>query len=281
MTSRDRHGLTLAELLILLIVFGVILALLVSWLLARREGTRRTLCEERQKRLADALLAYEARNGSFPGYVNQIAKRPDGSTLAGSWVVPVLPALERADLLADWKKGEPTAAHLSLVICPDRGGNSAPDGPPLSYVVNCGLPGDQDTPATGIFMNHNMEKPVYVTLKDVENGNGASHVLLMSENLQAGYWTDTAEADVGMVWFREPGECSRVNQCRDVGPRPQDIQYARPSSYHPGVVVVAYCDGRVTTLSDRVDYAVFQQLMAPNNQAAGLRGAVNEAKIVK
>lgn len=39
-------------------------------------------------------------------------------------------------------------------------------------------------------------------------------------------------------------------------------QWPRPSSNHPGVVVVCYCDGHVATLSEKVDAAVYAFLMS-------------------
>jgi len=39
-------------------------------------------------------------------------------------------------------------------------------------------------------------------------------------------------------------------------------QRPRPSSNHPGVVVVCYCDGHVATLSEKVDAAVYAFLMS-------------------
>jgi prepilin-type processing-associated H-X9-DG protein len=51
--------------------------------------------------------------------------------------------------------------------------------------------------------------------------------------------------------------------------------YARPSSRHPGVVVVSFCDGHSTTLNNEIDYLVYCQLMTPRGklaQPAGLNG---------
>ena len=39
---------------------------------------------------------------------------------------------------------------------------------------------------------------------------GPENTLLISENVQAGQWYDTAETQIGMVWHREPDECSPI-----------------------------------------------------------------------
>ena len=110
--------------------------------------------------------------------------------------------------------------------------------------------------------------------------DGEANTLLLSENIQAGLSTDTEKADVGMVWWREPAECSLINRCTDVGPRPQDIKYARPSSYHKGVVIASFCDGHVKQLSDDIDYEVYQRLMAPYDRRAGLPVNIMEDPIL-
>jgi len=42
--------------------------------------------------------------------------------------------------------------------------------------------------------------------------------------------------------------------------------YGRPSSYHPNVVVMSFCDGRVTGISDQIDYLVYALLMTPRGK---------------
>jgi hypothetical protein len=109
--------------------------------------------------------------------------------------------------------------------------------------------------------------------------DGAANTLMLSENLQAGLWTDTEEANVGMVWFREPDECSGINRCKDVGQRPQDIRYARPSSNHAGGILATFCDGHTQFLSEEIDYTVYQHLMTPDDKAAGLPPGFDPATI--
>ena len=40
-------------------------------------------------------------------------------------------------------------------------------------------------------------------------------------------------------------------------------EIARPSSHHPGIVVVVFADGRTLNLNDKISYHVYQQLMTP------------------
>ncbi len=47
---------------------------------------------------------------------------------------------------------------------------------------------------------------------------------------------------------------------------PTGLAYSRPSANHSGGVNVVFCGGNSGYLSDEIDYAVFTQLMTPNQQ---------------
>jgi len=60
-----------------------------------------------------------------------------------------------------------------------------------------------------------------------------------------------------------------VNACKTndgVPANVRDYKYARPSSNHPGLVVVAFADGSVTTMSDTADAYLLKKAMCPNDQ---------------
>jgi hypothetical protein len=130
--------------------------------------------------------------------------------------------------------------------------------------------------------------------------DGASSTILLSENIQAGNYVsgldivddDDAAAKVealtGIVWWHpaflgsasDPNTASerssmlvdnpmlQVNGAKLEGPSGGsfDVKYARPSSGHPGVVNAAMCGGEVITISEGVDYRVYQQLMTSLNK---------------
>jgi type II secretory pathway pseudopilin PulG len=277
MTPSSRSGLTLIEVVVVVLVV-VFLILLFLPPMSSHVSSRRLACMNNQHQLTIALQSYEGRFGCFPGYANRIGPPAGGRPTATSWLVPILPYVDRQDLYDRWQEGHPASSWLPMLVCPSDPSDFDYSLPWLSYVVNCGLPGDKDdTPATGVFHNHNVDaKPVTVSLNYIYDHDGGTSTLLLSENIQAGRWTDTEEADVGMVWWREPAECNRINRCTDVGHRPQDIKYARPSSAHGGVLVVSFCDGHEQQLRDTIDYKVYQQLMAPDDKAAGLPGDFDE-----
>ena len=281
MVRQNRPGLTLVEVVVLIVLIGFLLVLLASWLGSRRDGGgRRGVCMNNQKQLTLAIQQYEAARGRLPGYVNRLARDEGGQPVVCSWIVPLLPYLERSDLYRRWRSGSPTPVFLRLLVCPsDPPDDTGAGATPLSFVVNCGLPGDEDGPADGLFFNHDVDgEPVTTSFDYVSEHDGTATTLLLSENIQAGKWTDKEEANLGMVWHREPDECSPINACLDAGDRPQDVRYARPSSYHSGGVIVSFCDGHQYFLREDIDYRVYQHLMTPDSAAAGVPGELKESE---
>ena len=277
---RTRFGLTLVELLVVIVIVTLLVGLLLPGLGGSHTSARRATCFNSQKNLALALLNYEAVYQQFPGYVNRIATDKENQIL-GSWVVPLFPYLERQDLWKEWSEGKPEHVFMRLLVCPsDPPEQSTKSDTPLSYVANCGRPGDEDTVAHGIFHNHDVDSdPVTVCLDDLDQHDGATYTLLLSENVQAGRWTDTTEANVGIVWREKPDKCSPINQCLDAGDRPQDLQYARPSSHHGAGAIVSFCDGHQEFLRDGIDYQVYQHLMTPDSKAAGVPGEFDPSQL--
>lgn len=273
----EGHKFGWLEVLVLALLFGLAISLFLPMGIHRREPSRRRTCMNNQKQLAIACLAYESAHCQFPGYANWVGE--GDRRLKCSWLVQLCPHLERNDLWKAWNEGEPVSRFYRLVICPSAPPeDTSVELAPLSYVVNCGLPGDDDSPADGVFSNQTLAEPSPgVSLDDIATHDGAHVTLLLSENIQAGWWTDTAEADVGMVWTKTPGRCSGLNQCADAGDRPHDIQYARPSSRHGDGAVVSFCDGHTYFLVDDIDYRVFQHLMTPDSKSAAIPGTLEEA----
>ena len=120
---------------------------------------------------------------------------------------------------------------------------------------------------------------------DVPDGTG--NTIMLSENVHKDYentlfsWLAGTEQQLGMVWVVEPNPVpgytlvvqERINRETDlVGnglPDPYDPnapRFARPASYHRGVVLVVFCDGHGQPLNENIDYTVYQQLLTPNGR---------------
>jgi len=141
------RGFTLVELLVVITIIGMLMALLLPAIQQAREAGRRNTCSNNMHNLGTALMLHEGSKRSFPGYVNVVNNK------RGSWIVPILPQLERNDLYQVWQtlpapvaipnSGSvlPTASpwaytQLALLVCPSNPGNVGSN--PLSYTVNTG-----------------------------------------------------------------------------------------------------------------------------------------------
>jgi len=291
MADRNRSGFTLVELLVVVVIIAMLVGLLLPAVIGARENARQTQCSNNQHELGVAVQQYETAKGHLPGYINSFGpiNRSNPNAVALSWPVVLFEYLGREDLWREWRVGNRPTVDMPVMVCPgDKTGQVG-----LSYVANCGLidplvdpasPPNPKTPpdraACGVFHDR-----FYYDGPEVNSermADGASQTLLFSENIQAGNWPDRTEAKIGMVWSGAagaPGTCGNtsqlpvaINLCKEETPAapPDDIIYARPSSYHTDGVVVTYCDGHQEFLLDDVDYEIYQRKMAPDDNKAGI-----------
>lgn len=168
------------------------------------------------------------------------------------------------------EKGNLPNLYIPELICPD-------DSPLMSdqkdsynsLVANCGMPDTQATAnfpadwlANGVFTDQFpgefMHSP-RTRLENLEELDGLSNIVMISENVDAGMWTDSGEAKVGFVWTTThssaPAELVkdiwRINE--KAGQGTGTIQSARPSSFHLNGVNVAMCDGSTRFIRRDID----------------------------
>lgn len=219
---RNRKGFTLVELLVVITIISMLISMLLPAVQASRESGRRAQCLNNQKQFTLALMGYESQRRAFPGYVNMLPGGTPGASATrwvdASWVVAILPQLERNDLYERWTDPnygaissgtvytQPTIANLTGLLrygyCPsDVPDDLSPIATPLAYVINCG---NDDTPYgwTGSYSTHNNRncgvafdrsgRNLYSTtsfwtetsLDFISGYDGSSNTLLLSENVR-------------------------------------------------------------------------------------------------
>ena len=207
----------------------------------------------------------------------------------------------------DTTKLPQTLERIPVLFCPSAGLDSfaAPNDPRLSYVVNCGPEansGDGSVVITGVVSIPQTifrdRRALYKAnnkkfkLEDIKDG--ASNTVLIAENIQAYTWyatTGWADSDpndsgstseldgtrspavtasLGFVWSNIAGGAfkSKINDGFAETPTLPDINYARPSSMHPGLVIVAYADGTAKAMNDDVGFGPYLKAVCPNDALA-------------
>lgn len=139
-------GFTVIELLVCMTIVGFLLALLLPAVVQSRAAARRLQCENNLRQLGLAMLASADAQRRFPASGWMGLDDQGKAAPFDSWVVPILPWLERSDLGHVWNRDQPLSApenrraaatHINLLCCPDD--PSVTGVGDLSYVVNGGV----------------------------------------------------------------------------------------------------------------------------------------------
>lgn len=329
-----KSAFTLVELLVVISIIGMLVGLLLPAVQAARESGRRATCISNQHNLGLALLAFENARGTFPGW--RELKTFGSVEGQASWVTLILPHLELSAMYDKLGAGTMTEDVPSSAVLNCPSGHKRGIARTTDYVVNAGSVDDFDgvdgtwtydiNAYNGLFLDRAQRNPTpsVVGVNDVSKLDGTSYTLLLSENLDAGYWIavekdhfscnrdgtsdapsprnvlasgkDMLEGAVGFCWGRvyqdtgdrdkgvtpptyycpfnktcnplgahdvpEDGRTPRyINQCMGTTFTGDYYQSARPSSRHPGVVSVVFCDGSSRVLNQTIPEKVFVQLM--------------------
>jgi prepilin-type N-terminal cleavage/methylation domain-containing protein len=132
---RKRHGFTLCELLVVVVIVGLLVALMLPAVQLVREASRRSSCANNLRMIGLALHQFENNRGfTPPGALDSSANRNAAQTILGvepaaehGWVVFLLPHLEQAginlryDFRYDWRSPQNREARetsLGLFRCP-------------------------------------------------------------------------------------------------------------------------------------------------------------------
>ncbi|MDR1479488.1 MAG: DUF1559 domain-containing protein [Planctomycetaceae bacterium] len=332
---------TLIELLVVISIIAMLAGLLLPAIQSARESGRRTNCVNSQRNIAMALLQVESSSGSFPGWRNLV--KINGSDLTVSWVTKILSQIEESDLQQNILNGTPfTIPKIPILRCPSAASwNNAPAS--INFVVNGGAVDDfwneTGEPVTydsnaynGVFLDLNraeiLEQNLRTSVEEVSKLDGTSRTLLLSENINAGFWIasdnhntsncnrdgtaagsgDTAEGAVAFCWGKKyeggystgqnpvyspfartcelGGDMANLrlprwlNMCVGAGFGSGDwYQSARPSAFHPGIVVAMFCDGHSQSINESIEEVIFVQLMTGSDRKSDAKDFIGTSSV--
>ncbi len=269
-----RKAFTLVEMLVVITIIGILMALILPAISAARARAQRTTCADNMRNVAQALTIEASRKGYFPYYVSAVG------TKNINWTAAALKHI-RGDVYDQWVSPSGSAIadlEIGLFLCPSDLQTSGTNGK-ISYVYNAGRPDSTGTPAdhreNGVGHSANATPRVQVPLDFISRHDGIQLTILLSENLNAGNWTETAATASHSVLLWMPAGQKNINQ----GVNEASLDggggdaYMRPSSAHPQVVNVAFCDGSVRDIAETIDYTVYARLMTPYGAEAKEPGA--------
>lgn len=168
-----RRGLTLLEIVVVIAIIGLLLAISLPAIQMSRESARRAKCSSQMTQIGIALQSYEATHRVLPL----------GNAMGYSFLVPILPQLERTDLFdlaefrsfqCDMPDNKLYSSQVAIFVCPSDGVNvRALQGTNLrgasNYAGNMGY----DTLTlgyNGAFHSWNPEKLPYLSSRSASDG---------------------------------------------------------------------------------------------------------------
>jgi prepilin-type processing-associated H-X9-DG protein len=292
-----RRGITLIELLVILVIIGILVGLMVPGVQRIRASAARIACANNLKQIGLACHAYHQDQGSFPpGYTAWPNSDPLATTPGWGWAAYLLPYLEQAALQAqisfslpieDPANAIPRLAQVPVYLCPadvglppafaitDANGQVLAEAAPISYAATYGI-GELDEipgPNEGVFYRNS-----HITLSQITDGT--SSTLMIGDRAwnhamapwagainngilhggPANPWRNKAEAA-----YPAPNFClvqtNSINNLTDCDGALDDW-----FSFHPGGINVVFADGSVHFLSQNINQAV---LFALATRAAG------------
>jgi prepilin-type N-terminal cleavage/methylation domain-containing protein/prepilin-type processing-associated H-X9-DG protein len=293
----QRRGVTLIEVLVVLVILGLLLALLLPAVQNIRATANRMSCASNLRQIGVACHAYHDDHCSFPrGYKAWVNSDPLATTPGWGWATYLLPYVDQEALHQSLILGSPIENPVNagprmtgvpLYLCPadsnvpatfpivNASGQFLAEAAPISYAANYGV-GELDQipgPTEGVFYRNSHVKVTSIT-------DGASTTIMIGERA----WSHSMAPWVGAIngglvlggprnpWRASPEaiypapifclvQTNSINDTIDNDGGLDDYY-----SEHPGGVNMLFADGSVRFVSERLNHDV---LLALGTRAGG------------
>ncbi|MDR2704694.1 MAG: DUF1559 domain-containing protein [Planctomycetaceae bacterium] len=300
MKYRTLNGFTLIELIVVIIIIGMLAGLLIPSLPYAHESGRRQTCLNNQAGIALGCINYESTHRELPGWRQTLANGREVSWVAmllpyleynKAWEIlsAELPDQKEIDAVSS----------LSIGMLRCKSSDIKADATWMSYIVNCGKMDAEFTavsptnptghvadnePKNGVFFDH-VETETKITLDFISKQNGTGYTLLTSETFQAGTWNEKPRENLLGFCFPDSSFLNQrrdictgkdapmvpvfINHCREGDSKIEhgringlgEYRFARPASYHPGIIIASFCDRSVRHINEKIEPEIFQRLM--------------------
>ncbi|MFI5460921.1 MAG: DUF1559 domain-containing protein [Isosphaerales bacterium] len=246
--------LSIRKLMLMIAGLAVVFAI-IGWQVRRSEDeflrVSRDKCAHNMHKIALTLLGYCTTNGAFPSGTWPNPSLPPERRL--SWYAAISSFLDYAlfhnaiEETQPWDagpNGNVVCMRNSALFCPNANGVRPGTPVPTHYIGIAGVGTDaplllKSDPRAGVFGYDRQ-----TTLADIKDGL-ATTMLIAESGRVKGAWLQGGPATVR-------------------GLDPADKPYAGPGrqfgGFHPGCVLIAFADGSVRVVDERIDPTVFEAL---------------------
>ena len=277
--KQPRSGLTLIELLFVILIIGILVGLLLPAIQNARQAARRLTCSKNVNQLILAVNLYQHAHQYFPPGVIDNTPGPVWSQALGvhhSWIAQILPqiqdnvtyqSLDFGVSIYHPKNNAARKISPAILICPSMGGSPSPFAMTNYAAVHHDTAAPISSDNHGSFYLNSSLRP-----RDIADGLGQT--IFLGEMVpfpgSLGYLSGTRSSlrnfgiRLGMTAIDARGNpwvtSLQIGQSMPAGVAPKPREVGGFGGVHRTTTTFAFADGHVQQIANTIDLLVLQQL---------------------